>query len=87
MNTKLNQVFQSATLNLTPRRTSIFHRVQIMVRLFEAMKEPFTPEEAKNILDLLDTISSQMYTTYDLHALPHFNEISNKCNEMLKETK
>lgn len=83
MNKKLEKVFQMAELNLTPRRTCIYHRVKIMVNMFEAMKDGFEPEEAHRILEVLDTISSQMYTTYDLHALPHYNDISNRCRKLL----
>ena len=86
MEEQLSDVFRAATLNLSPRRTSIYHRTSIMLRLFKTMPEQLTHDEARSMLRILDKISSQMHTVYDLHELPYYKELSERCHDAIKDT-
>ena len=80
---RLTDVLRAAKLNLTPRRTCIYHRTSIMIRLFEAMPKELTCSEARDILRVIDMIAAQTHTTYDLHEMPHFKELSKRCHEKI----
>lgn len=82
---RLTDVLHAARLNLTPRRTSIYQRTSIMVRLFEAMPKRLTSNEARSVLEVIDMVAFQSHTTYDLHEMPHFKEISKRCHEKIEQ--